>query len=151
MKLLKPVFISLLMLFSITLLTAQSSNDWTTYHEDNQVKIEYTYSNCEYIEQFNSEFLVIKISNYTNNEITINWKEELWYNNNCINCESDSDESNKQIIVAANTTIQGNCTNQNALRIFSKFTEDLAKMPGVDKIVSLTEFQLKNLNISKNE
>ncbi len=147
MKLFFATLFSIFTFFGTVQTFAQTSNNWTTYHQDNQVKIEYTYSNCEYTEQFNSEFLVIKISNYTNNKITIDWKEELWYDNNCINCESDSDESNKQIIVAANTTIQGNCTNQNALRIFSKFTEDLAKMPGVDKIISLTEFQLTNLNI----
>ena len=35
----------------------------------------------------------------------------------------------------------------NSLRIFSKFTEDLDKMPGVNTIIALTKFELINIKI----
>ena len=143
-KILPTILLAFTSLISITL-SASNPADWETYFENDTVKIEYKYQNCEYTEQFNNEFLIVKISNLTNSELILEWKEELWYDDNCINCESVSNEFNKTVTIQKNTTIEGDCLTPNALRIFSKFTEDLTDMPGIDKIIILTDFQLKNL------
>jgi hypothetical protein len=44
--------------------------------------------------------------------------------------------------------LEGNCSENNALRVFSKFTEKLEDMPGIDKITTLTKFELENLKIT---
>ena len=50
-----------------------------------------------------------------------------------------------EIHINSNETVIGNCYDQNALRIFSKFSEKSENMPGIDKIVELTKFKLKNI------
>ena len=145
-RFLPAITIAFITLISTTL-SASNSADWETYFENDTVKIEFTYQNCEYTEQFNSEFVIFKISNHTNQNLTIQWEAQLWYDENCINCETDNNESRKQITIPATTTLEGKCNENNSLRIFSKFTLDLDKMPGVNKINALTKFELTNLKI----
>jgi hypothetical protein len=52
---------------------AESPNNWTTYYSDNDVKIEYQYTNCEYSDRFNQEFVILKMTNLTNNNLSISW------------------------------------------------------------------------------
>ena len=141
-----PITLAFITLLSTTL-SASNPTDWESYFENDSIKIEFDYQNCEYIEQFNSEFVIFKITNYTNQILTIEWEEQLWYDENCINCETDNNESRKQITIPANSTLEGRCNENNSLRIFSKFTLDLDKMPGVNKINALTKFELTNLTI----
>ena len=44
--------------------------------------------------------------------------------------------------------LAGDCDIQDNLRIFSKFSDKIEDMPGIKKIVELTKFKLKNINIS---
>tara|TARA_B100000795_G_scaffold164844_1_gene123996 strand:+ start:194 stop:640 length:447 start_codon:yes stop_codon:yes gene_type:complete len=145
-RFLPAITIAFITLISTTL-SASNSADWETYFENDTVKIEFTYQNCEYTEQFNSEFVIFKISNHTNQNLTIQWEAQLWYDENCINCETDNNESRKQITIPASTSSEGKCNINNNLRIFSKFTERLEDMPGVNKINALTKFELTNLKI----
>jgi hypothetical protein len=128
---------------------AESPNNWTTYYSDNDVKIEYQYTNCEYSDRFNQEFVILKITNLTNNNLSISWVNESWYDNKCINCsENRTDEALNEIFVPANQVVIGDCDIQDNLRIFSKFSDRIEDMPGIKKIVELTKFKLKNINIS---
>ena len=130
-----------------TTLSASNPMEWDTYFENDSVRIEFAYQNCEYIEQFNSEYVIFKITNYTNNNLTIQWEGQLWYDENCINCETNNSENRRQIIILATTSSEGKCNINNDLRIFSKFTSKLENMPGVNKINALTKFELTNLKI----
>ncbi len=141
-----PITLAFITLLSNTLL-ASNPVDWETYFENDSITIEFAYQNCEYIEQFNSEFVIFKITNYTSQNLTIEWEEQLWYDENCINCETDNNESRKRITIHSNSNLQGRCNENNSLSIFSKFTLDLDKMPGVNKINALTKFELTNLKI----
>jgi len=149
----KTLLKSSLFLFSILCANSifSQSNDWELYYSDNEIKIEYTYQNCEDIDGFNSEYVLFKITNTTNQNITVKWQEQLWIDDNCINCELNSPEFRKEIKIRANHTASGDCNTSNNLRIFSKFTERLEDMPGVNKIVSLSKFELKNLTITYND
>ena len=127
---------------------ANSGHNWDVYYEDAKVKISYQKQECNFENHFNQEFVLIKIENLTSNTILLQWDSKIWYDESCINCEQDNAEFRKEIKVESNQTIKGNCSEHNALRIFSKFTDKLEDMPGVDKIVSLTKFELKNLKIT---
>ena len=100
---------------------AFEQGNWITYHTDNDIKIEYQYINCEYPEQFNQEFVVLKITNFTNKDLTVSWQNESWYDKKCLNCSDDfSAELLKEIDLKANEVLVGNCKEPNNLRIFSK-------------------------------
>ena len=130
-----------------TTLSASNPAGWQTYFENDSIKIEFAYQNCEYTEQFNSEFVIFKISNHTSKNLTIEWKDQLWYDENCINCETNIRENRKQFSISASSSSEGKCNINNDLRIFSKFTSKLEDMPGVNKIITLTKFELTNLKI----
>jgi hypothetical protein len=51
-------------------------------------------------------------------------------------------------LIPANQVVSGDCYIQDNLRIFSKFSDRIEDMPGIKKIVELTKFKLKNINIS---
>ena len=128
---------------------AGSLSNWTTYYSDSEIKIEYQYTNCEYPERFNQEFVILKITNLTNSDVNVSWYNESWYDKKCINCSNEkSDEAFSKVYLKANEEVLGNCIDQNCLRIFSKFSDKIENMPGIKKIVKLTKFELKNINIS---
>ena len=130
-----------------TTLSASNPTDWETYFENDSIKIEFTYQNCEYSEQFNSEFVILKISNLSNTSLTIEWDQQLWHNNICSNCEQESAEFRTNQTIKAKEILQGDCGPYNYLRIFVKFSEELENMPGINKINALTKFELTNITI----
>jgi hypothetical protein len=139
----------LIAFFSLSTFNSIGSNptEWEIYFANDTVKIEYTYQNCEYTEHFNSEYVVFKITNTIKKNITVEWQEQLWYDENCINCETVNKENRKQITIVSASVNEGKCNMNNSLRIFSKFTENLDKMPGVTTIMALTKFELINIKI----
>lgn len=145
MKRFLPIVFTIFLALNNLSLFGENPNNWTTYFENNEVKIEYLYQNCDYTEQFDSEYVIIKATNLTDKSITIEWKEELWYDEKCINCNQDSPEYITTLTLPANSTLQGECNKWSKLKLFSKFTEKLENMPGIDKISALTKFELKNI------
>ena len=116
--------------------------------DDANLLIEYQYQNCEY-ERFDEEKILLKITNKIDKDIFLSWKEELWYDQDCLNCNLENEnELFKSITLKANQFKEGNCERNNPLTIFSKFSEKLIDMPGVSKIVELTKFELKKIKIS---
>ena len=130
-------------------LFANNPNEWTTYFDNDSVKIEFIYSNCEYTETFNQEFVILRIINKLNAELVISWKDELWYDDICANCEQDNTESRKVINIKAGERIEGGCNINSNLKIFSKFTDKIEDLPilGVEKIATLSRFELKNITV----
>ena len=142
------LIILLTLIFSINS-HAELPNNWSNYYSDNDVKIEYQYVNCEYSDRFNQEFVILKMTNLTNNNLSISWVNESWYDKKCINCsEKRTDEASNKVLIPANQVFVGDCDTQDNLRIFSKFSDRIEDMPGIKKIVELTKFKLKNINIS---
>ena len=50
-------------------------------------------------------------------------------------------------MIDADQSLVGQCNFHSNLKIFSNFSEKLEDMPGVNKIVRLTKFELKNITI----
>ena len=145
----KNIFLYLVLVLLInTDLNSATPNNWTSYYSDNEVKIEYQYTDCQFLESFNQEFVIFKITNLTNKQVNVSWNNESWYDKKCINCNDDKDgESFNEVSINPNQIVIGDCYTQNSLRIFSKFSDKLENMPGVNKIVKLTKFKLQNINI----
>ena len=148
MKKLTKNFLVIAFLLSSVLGTITAENNWEVYYENTQLKISFCQIQCDFNDQFDQEFVVFKIENLTSNTLLVQWDSKIWYDESCINCEQDSPEFRKEIRVESKKIIEGNCSEHNALRIFSKFTENLEDMPGVDKITTLTKFEFKNINIT---
>ena len=148
MKRLTKIFLIIIFLASSMLGTAEVENNWEIYYENTQLKISFRTMDCDFDNQFDHELMVFKIENLTSNTLLVQWDSKLWYDESCINCEQDSPEFRKEIRIESKKMLEGNCSTHNALRIFSKFTENLEDMPGVDKITTLTKFEFKNINIT---
>ena len=148
MKKLTKNFLVIAFLLSSVLGTIKAENNWEVYYENTQLKISFCQIQCDFNDQFNQEFVIFKIENLTSNTLLVQWDSKIWYDESCINCEQDSPEFRKEIRVESKKIIEGNCSEHNALRIFSKFTENLEDMPGVDKITTLTKFEFKNITIT---
>ncbi len=135
-------------LFFSMYLNAFEQGNWITYYTDKDIKIEYQYIDCEYPNQFDQEFVILKIKNLTKKDLTVSWQKEVWYDKKCLNCSDQSDnEVFNNVFLKKNQILTGNCKDQNHLRIFSKFSEKIENMPGVNKIVELTKFSLKEISV----
>ena len=138
------LFLSTFFSFSNTQI---SKDDWTLYFENDKCIIEYKKQNCIYEDFFNQEYIILQLTNKTNEKLIVSWIEERWYDNICSNCEQDAEEYRKTTVVDANQSLVGQCNFHSNLKIFSNFSEKLEDMPGVNKIVRLTKFELKNITI----
>ena len=142
--------ILLIVSFSLSSIFASGmkNNNWEVYYEDAKIKISYQKQECNLNNQFDQEFVFLKIENLSSQAVILKWDEKIWYEESCINCEQDSPEFRKVISIESGGILEGNCKEHNALRIFSKFTEKLEDMPGLDKIIKLTKFELRNIKIT---
>jgi len=122
-------------------------NIWDIYYKNSQIVISTTKISCEYNYKFNQELVIIKIQNITSNDLIVEWDNKLWYDDLCINCAEDNTEFTNKIKIEKGKEIIGNCSKNNNLRIFSKFTDNIEDMPGVTKISELTKFELENIKI----
>lgn len=146
------IFIRFLILICFLLFSfnIKANNDWKTYTENSSIKIEYKYLQCVYQEgSFDTEYIILKITNLGKDKIHVDWDLELWYDDVCYTNESESTENRIQpISLKANEIIIGECMRNSNLRVFVKFTQKLETMPGINKITELTKFELKNINIT---
>ena len=90
----------------------------------------------------------MKITNLTQSSLTLKYSLKLWYDNECINCDSNKPEYEKLFKLNPKETITSNCYERlNQSKIFVKFSMPLEKMPGVNKIVKLTNFEINNIRV----
>ncbi len=110
--------------------------------------IEYQYQNCEY-DRFDEEKIILKITNKVNKDILLSFKEELWYDEKCINCNLENEnEFLKALIFWQMKSNQVHVKEMTDSLFFQSLLKRLIDMPGVNKIVELTKFELKKINIS---
>jgi hypothetical protein len=87
------------------------------------------------------QYYFIEIINNNSTPVNVSFKKEIWYDNVCQSCGSESDEYKVNATVPPNSTIIGGCNSDNkSLRIFSK-------MLNLDKVRKLSKYELKNINV----
>jgi hypothetical protein len=138
----------LIAFFSLWAFNSMGSNptEWKVYFENDTVKIEYTYQNCDFSSTAKQEVIVFKFTNLISQNILLSYKADIWHNDVCTNCEQESEESRYTIQIPSNETITTNCNNEwKGFAIFSAFitNDDEEK-----RYESLTKFELKEITIS---
>lgn len=146
--------IILVALFSVFVIAGNDNNqigkeikntEWKLLSEKNGVQIYFKYENCnDEVNDIHQENVVLKVVNTTNQNITIEWDTELWYNDNCRTCNMKNGENHNKIQLNAGETKIGSCEKRHQLRelvIFSKFTK-------YENKVNLTKFQLNNIVVN---
>jgi len=143
-----PFYIKLLIISFILLSFTALSNEskWNLIYQSDEVTIETKNQNCDFSDAYDQEFIFLRITNLTDSSLTLSYYLELWYDNDCINCENKNPEFEKFFKLNAKEIITSDCFNKsNESKIFVRFSLPLSKMPGVNKIVKLTNFELKNI------
>lgn len=121
-----------------------ASTDWKQYYEDADISIEYTYQDCKQPNKgTHNEYVYLKIRNGGTEAITVEFDKELWYNDNCLNCDGPAAEHHYRVALLPGETKQAQCggLNERALEIFSKMVAPPAQSV-------LTEFKLNNIKIT---
>ena len=143
--LLKLITLTCSILFVNTVFS--QSDNWEEYYSDNQIKIEYNYMICDFSSTANQELIVFRFTNLSENNITLNYETQIWYDGKEINTEHNSDEFRKTINLENNEIITTNCENQwKEYAIFSAFVHNETN----ERYVSLTKFELTNIT-TKND
>ena len=143
--LLKLITLTCSILFVNTVFS--QSDNWEEYYSDNQIKIEYNYMICDFSSTASQELIVFRFTNLSENNITLNYETQIWYDNKEINTEHNSDEFRKTINLENNEIITINCENQwKEYSIFSAFVHNETN----ERYVSLTKFELINIT-TKND
>ncbi len=143
----KNLLRSSLFLFSILFVKSlfSQSNNWELYYDDDKIKIEYNYMICDFSSTASKEMIIFRFTNLSEEEITLNYETEIWNDSIKINTEQNEDEFRKTINLKSKQIITTNCENQwKEYAIFSAFVHNETS----EKYVSLTKFELTNINIS---
>jgi len=139
--------LTIFLLLNSSILFSQS-DDWTLYKQVDDLEIYYQNIKCYPTQGFDAEKIIIKIRNTSENTQSISWKQELWYNEKCHNCDSNAEEFFHTISIKPNSEIQGDCDyiNHRYLTLFVKFIDKDYKS---DNVQVLTKFDLVNLQVNK--
>jgi hypothetical protein len=143
----KKQIIIIFLILNSSILFSQS-NDWILYKQIDDVKISYQNVKCYPKQGFDAEKIIIKIQNTSKSTQLVSWKQELWYNDKCHNCDLESEEFFHAITIDGNSEIQGDCDyiNHRYLTLFVKFIDENYKS---DNVQVLTKFDLVNLHTEK--
>lgn len=87
------------------------------------------------------QLFVIELINQNDYPLIISFKKELWYDNNCSNCNSESPEHIVNQKIEANSIVIGDCDNKT-LTIF-------VKMLNLKDVRQLTNYEFKDIKIEK--
>ena len=117
--------------------------EWEIYFENDQIKVEYKFSECDPEMGYNTELVLLKCTNLTPNKLSLNWHEILYYDKICKTCDFP-EEYLYSVDLGPNELLEGNCSiySKYQLQIFSRFN-DVNSSNGV----ILTSFSLSNLQI----
>ncbi len=89
------------------------------------------------------QYLGLEIQNNSDSPITVSFKKELWYDGECVSCNSNGDEFSVIKELEPSQTLLADCELDKSLKIFVKMLE----LKGVRQ---LTHFELKDIEIKTN-
>ena len=140
-----PITLVFITLISTTL-SASNPADWETYFENDSIKIEFAYQNCEFSSTAKQEVVAFRFTNLINQTNNLNYTTELWHNDQCLNCNQETKEHQKSLTLSSNEIITTNCNGEwKNLVIFSAFiTNDNEEK----RYESITKFELTEININ---
>ena len=120
-------------------------NEWKLLKVENGAQI--FYKKAERHDPANGifqEMILFKVVNTTNTKLEMQWKCENWYDGKCWNCDSDTKEHQKALVLEAGESKEGEVdrdTEYPQLRLFSKFLN-------YDDKPELTKFRFVNMEVN---
>lgn len=119
------------------------SENWYTLTSTPAYKIEYRSQYCERLEDdLDRNNLIVRITNLSNNDLQIEYFNDLYYNDKCLTCNSESEEVKTSVRIKAGQSVEGHCDDTNSsLRHFINFTE-------IENQSVLTKFDVRQIKVS---
>ena len=118
---------------------------WVSYVDNPDFKIEFQFIDCDPVIGYDSESVVLRVTNKTLTPQTISWHAHLHYDGVCKTCDYP-EEYYHELHMKPKQEVAGECDiySENSLKIFSKFIDKNYK-----KGEKLTAFQLARLRSTK--
>jgi len=139
----------LLVLFFLSILSINLSRaeEWKLYTEKDGIRIEYMYSDCYFNMGYDQQWVLLKITNTSGDLLMVEWKNNLWYNNECRTCEVNGQEYQRTVSLDPGKALEGACSvySNGDLTIFVKFIDKQYQSSNREV---LTRFELGNLSIT---
>lgn len=118
-----------------------ADQDWQVYFENDLVRIEMNTFRCTSLQNgTDNNYILLRISNKTHENIEVSYLKETWYDGVCSNCNSSSPEHANTLVLSPEEIKEGNCDSEQALRIFQNMPSGFTKR-------ALTHFEIKNLAV----
>ena len=132
---------TLLMVLLVANSFGQSTNKIEYFSQDN-ITINLILEDCiDNKKGTEKQYYFIEIINNNPFSVNVTFDKEVWYNNVCQSCNSQSNEYKITSTISPNNSIYGDCNSTNkSLQIFSK-------MLNLDKVRKLSKYELKNINV----
>ncbi len=121
--------------------------DWQLYTEKDGIRIEYKYTDCDFNMGYDQQWVLLKITNTSSDALLVEWKNNLWYNNECKTCDVKSQEYHRSVSIDSGKTLEGTCSlySNGDLTMFVKFIDKRYQNSNPQK---LTKFKLASLSIT---
>lgn len=136
-----------LLAFSFFIITqigvAQTNSQTETVFENNLVVISTVQTEC--VDNANGTakvYLLVKAQNKSGAPIHVSFKKNLWFDGQCISCDSQSQEYWVDFNLDPSGSTMGSCTKSNRLRIF-------VRMMNLEDVRQLTRFELDEIEITE--
>jgi hypothetical protein len=136
----------LLVMLTSALFAQKRVSNWTPVVESSGVKVESKHVSCVQTNLgFDRELVLLKISNQNPFDVTVSYDLQVFRNNVCTTCDK-MPEYHVDILVKANSTMEGDCLNLqlNQLKIFAHFLDDRYRLPQDE----LTDFKLEQFTVT---
>lgn len=117
---------------------------WTTILNNNTAELKYQIIECNDPDNgLYAEYAFLTATNKTSKSVDISWELQMYYNNECISCDGNS-EHKRKITLQPNESIEANClvNSNSSLKIFSKWTQ-------INNKRVLTKIEFANISITE--
>jgi len=138
---------SVLLIASVLFTGLANAQTWQLYTEQDGIRIEYKYADCYLEKGYDQQWVLLRITNASADAKLVEWKSNLWYNDECKTCNVTSGEYHKKVSVGPGKTLEGKCSiyEDGNLTIFVKFIDSQYQNPNKEV---LTKFELEDLSIT---
>jgi hypothetical protein len=140
----KLLYSIIFILISQFILAQESSNKkWKQHSNFQGINIEYRQAICKPDNGREQILLLFRYTNTTQDKVELTWKVEVWRNNICTNCKSNSNEHNRLVTLKPNEVIEADGSTKRIKYnyIFGNFSK---LVRGMNK-QKLTDFKFQNL------
>lgn len=135
-KIFYMTFVSLFMI----ILKSNAQSSWTLHQDLDKIKIEKKVSQCTYEgTDVTLEYIFLKMSNKTGNELTVSFHLDSYYNGQCRTC--DNAEFNFVFKIPANASIEPVCQFKNEFDKLAVFVKNVNR----PNYSTFDKFEINNL------